>query len=123
MKKVMDVKELHDEENVLLQMQDRWENYGTDNGIVDTHDPFTLQGAPRFELTEQIARLLNHALTEDENLLLRQSLGLGCQQRSLKELTRQHSVTVKTMQKQLAHIIQTLRMHDDSILLWKYLHR
>ena len=24
----MDVTELHDEENLLVQMQDRWENYG-----------------------------------------------------------------------------------------------
>ena len=39
---MMDVMELHDEENVLLQMQDRWENYGTGNGIVDSDDPFTI---------------------------------------------------------------------------------
>ena len=25
----MDVTELHDEENLLVQMQDRWENYGS----------------------------------------------------------------------------------------------
>ena len=119
----MDVTELHDEENVLLQMQDRWENYGTENGIVDTHDPFTLQGAPRFELTEQIDRLLSHALTEDENLLLRQTLGLGCKQRSMLYLARQRGISAKTLQKELVRIIHTLRMHDDSILLWKYLHR
>ena len=77
----MDVTELHDEENLLVQMQDRWENYGSQDGILgrakrqsraaDEHDPFTLQGAPRFELAEKIDALLNHALTEDENLLLR----------------------------------------------------
>ena len=33
----MDVTELHDEENLLVQMQDRWENYGK--------DPFHLQHA------------------------------------------------------------------------------
>lgn len=120
---MMDVMELHDEENVLLQMQDRWENYGTGNGIVDSDDPFTIQGAPRFELTEQIDRLLSHALTEDENLLLRQTLGMGCKQRSMKELASQRSVTVKALNKELVRIIHTLRMHDDSILLWKYLHR
>ena len=80
----MDVTELHDEENLLVQMQDRWENYGSQGGILgrakrqsraaDEHDPFTLQGAPRFELAEKIDSLLNHALTEDENLLLRQTL-------------------------------------------------
>ena len=64
----MDVTELHDEENLLVQMQDRWENYGSQDGIADEHDPFTLQGAPRFELAEKIDALLNHALTEDENL-------------------------------------------------------
>lgn len=120
---MMDVTELHDEENVLLQMQDRWENYGTENGIVDSDDPFTLQGAPRFELTEQIDRLLSHALTEDENLLLRQTLGMGCKQRSMKELARQQSVSVDALNKELVSIIKKLRMHDDSILLWKYLHR
>ena len=35
----MDVTELHDEENLLVQMQDRWENYGSLDGIADTHDP------------------------------------------------------------------------------------
>ena len=71
----MDVTELHDEENLLVQMQDRWENYGSLDGIADTNDPFDLAGAPRFELYEKINSLLNHALTADENLLLRQTLG------------------------------------------------
>ena len=79
----MDVTELHDEENLLVQMQDRWENYGSLDGIADTHDPFDLAGAPRFELYEKINNLLNHALTADENLLLRQTLGMGCKQRSI----------------------------------------
>ena len=92
----MDVTELHDEENLLVQMQDRWENYGSLDAIVDTHDPFTLEGAPRFELSEKIDSLLSHALTEDErsalplryakNLLLRQTLGMGCKQRSVKSV-------------------------------------
>ena len=38
----MDVTELHDEENLLVQMLDRWENYGSLDAIVDTLDPFTL---------------------------------------------------------------------------------
>ena len=50
----MDVAELHDEENLLVQMQDRWENYGSLDGIADTHDLFDLAGAPRFELSEKI---------------------------------------------------------------------
>ena len=82
----MDVTELHDEENLLVQMQDRWENYGCLDGVADTHDPFDLAGAPRFELSEKINSLLNHALTADENLLLRQTLGMGCKQRSVKDL-------------------------------------
>ena len=49
----MDVTELHDEENLLVQMQDRWENYGSLDGIADTNDPFDLAGAPRFELYEK----------------------------------------------------------------------
>ena len=57
----MDVTELHDEENLLVQMQDRWENYGSLDAIVDTHDPFTLEGAPRFELSEKIDSPLSHA--------------------------------------------------------------
>ena len=28
----MDITELHDEENLLVQMQDRWENYGRLDG-------------------------------------------------------------------------------------------
>ena len=50
----MNITELHDEENLLVQLQDRWENYGSLDAIVDTHDPFTLEGAPRFELSEKI---------------------------------------------------------------------
>ena len=49
----------------------RWrtdgENFGSLDGIIDTDDPFTLQGAPRFELTEDRS-LLHNALTDDENL-------------------------------------------------------
>ncbi len=40
----MDITELHDEENLLVQMQDRWENYGSLDGIADTNDPFDLAG-------------------------------------------------------------------------------
>lgn len=119
----MDVTELHDEENLLVQMQDRWENYGSQDGIADEHDPFTLQGAPRFELAEKIDSLLNHALTEDENLLLRQTLGMGCKQRSIKDIARQMGSTQKAVQQQLVEIVNKLRRHDDSIQLWKYLNR
>ena len=129
----MNVTELHDEENLLVQMQDRWErsalplryakNYGSQDGIADEHDPFILQGAPRFELAEKIDALLNHALTEDENLLLRQTLGMGCRQRSVKDLARQMGTTQKAVQQQLVEIVNKLRHHDDSIQLWKYLNR
>ena len=119
----MDITELHDEENLLVQMQDRWENYGSQDGIADEHDPFTLQGAPRFELAEKIDALLNHALTEDENLLFRQTLGMGCKQRSIMDLARQMGTTQKAVQLQLVEIVNKLRRHDDSIQLWKYLNR
>ena len=33
----MDVTELHDEENLLVQMQDRWENYGNFLVVVFVH--------------------------------------------------------------------------------------
>ena len=117
----MDITELHDEENLLVQMQDRWENYGSQDGIADENDSFTLQGAPRFELAEKIDALLNHALTEDENLLLRQTLGMGCKQRSIKDLALQMGTTQKAVQQQLVEIVNKLRHHDDSIQLWKYL--
>ena len=119
----MDVTELHDEENLHMQLEDRWENYGTLDGIMDTEDPFTLQGAPRFELSEKINSLLDHALTDDENLLLRQILGMGCKQRSVKELATLHGITQQALQKRLVKIVSKLRHHDDSIQLWKYLNR
>ena len=119
----MDVSELYDEENLLVQMQDRWENYGSPDGIADTHDPFDLAGVPRFELYEKINSLLNHALTADENLLLRQTLGMGCKQRSVKNLAQQMGTTQQAVQKQLVVIVEKLRHHDDSIGLWKYLNR
>ena len=129
----MNITELHDEENLLVQLQDRWENYGSLDAIVDAHDPFTLEGAPRFELSEKIGSLLSHALTEDErsalplryakNLLLRQTLGMGCKQRSVKSLAQQMGTTQKAIQKKLVSIVEKLRYHDDSIELWKYLNR
>ncbi|SEW14507.1 hypothetical protein SAMN04487827_1810 [Prevotella sp. khp7] len=119
----MDVTELYDEENLQMQLEDRWENFGSLDGIVDTEDPYMLQGAPRFELSEKIYSLLDHALTDDENLLLRQILGMGSKQRSVKELARQHGITPQALQKQLVMIVNKLRHHDDSIQLWKYLHR
>ena len=119
----MDVTELHDEENLLVQMQDRWENDGSPDGIADTNDPFDLAGVPRFELSEKINSLLNHALTADENLLLRQTLGMGCKQRSVKELAQQMGTTQQAIQKKLVTIVEKLRHHDDSIQLWKYLNR
>ncbi len=119
----MDVTELHDEENLRVQLQDRWENYGSLDAIVDTHDPFTLEGAPRFELSEKIDSLLSHALTEDENLLLRQTLGMGCKQRSVKSLAQQKGTTQKAIQKMLVMIVEKLQHHDESIQLWKYLNR
>ena len=119
----MDVTELHDEENLQLQLEDRWENYGSMDGIVDTEDPFTLQGAPRFELKEKINALLSRALTDDEDILLRQVLGMGCKQRSVKSLAELHGVTEKALQQQLVEIVNKLRHHDDSIGLWKYLNR
>ena len=119
----MNITELHDEENLLVQMQDRWENYGSLDAIVDTHDPFTLEGAPRFELSEKIDSLLSHALTEDENLLLRQTLGMGCKQRSVKCLAQQMGTTQKAVEKKLVSIVEKLWHHDESIQLWKYLNR
>ena len=67
--------------------------------------------------------LLSHALTEDENLLLRQTLGMGCKQRSVKSLAQQMGITQKAVQKKLVTIVEKLRHHDDSIQLWKYLNR
>jgi len=119
----MDITELYDEENLQVQLQDRWENYGSLDGIADTHDPFNLEGVPRFELTEKISSLLSHALTADENLLLRQTLGMGCKQRSVKSLAQQMGITQQTVQKRLVTIVEKLRHHDDSIQLWKYLNR
>ncbi len=78
-----------------MQLEDRWENFGSLDGIIDSDDPFTLQGAPRFELYEKLYSLVDHALTSDENLLLRQILGMGCKQRSVKELAQLYRVTQK----------------------------
>lgn len=119
----MDTTELHDEENLHTQIEDRWENYGSLDGIIDSDDPFTIQGAPRFELTEKLNSLLSNALTDDENLMLRQVLGMGCKQRSVKELAKMHSTSQETVQKLLVDIVDKLRHHDDSIQLWKYLNR
>ena len=43
----MNITELHDEENLLVQMQDRWENYGSLDAIVED-DGIGLLGSPLF---------------------------------------------------------------------------
>ena len=62
-------------------------------------------------------------LHDEENLLLRQTLGMGCKQRSVKDLAQQMGTSQKNVQKQLVEIVEKLRHHDDSIGLWKYLNR
>ena len=62
-------------------------------------------------------------LHDEENLLLRQTLGMGCKQRSVKSLAQQMGTTQKAIQKKLIMIVEKLRHHDDSIELWKYLNR
>lgn len=117
-------RELFDEENSYMQNQDKWENFGTQNGIVDDgYDHHSLHGAPRFEVTEKINGLLNGILTADENLILREYFGIGCQQRTIEELAEVNHSTEKAMQNYLKEILQRIREHDETLELWKYLFR
>ena len=86
-------RELFDEENSYMQNQDKWENFGTQNGI----------------------------LTTDENLILREYFGIGCQQRTIEELAEVNHSTEKAMQAYLKEILQRIREHDETLELWKYL--
>ena len=119
----MDIdRELFDEENSYMQIQDRWENFGTQNGIADDgYDHHSLHGAPRFEVTEKINALLNGILTTDENLILREYFGIGCQQRTIEELADVNHSTEKAMQAYRKEILQRIREHDETLELWKYL--
>ena len=121
----MDIdRELFDEENSYMQIQDKWENFGTQNGIADDgYDHHSLHGAPRFEVTEKINALLNGILTTDENLILREYFGIGCQQRTIEELAEVNHSTEKAMQAYLKEILQRIREHDETLELWKYLFR
>ena len=117
-------RELFDEENSYMQNQDKWENFGTQNGIKDDgYDHHSLHGAPRFEVTEKINALLNGILTTDENLILREYFGIGCQQRTIEELAEVNHSTEKAMQSYLKEILQRIREHDDTLEQWKYLFR
>ena len=121
----MDIdRELFDEENSYMQIQDKWENFGTQNGIADDgYDHHSLHVAPRFEVTEKINALLNGILTTDENLILREYFGIGCQQRTIEELAEVNHSTEKAMQAYLKEILQRIREHDETLELWKYLFR
>ena len=117
-------RELFDEENSYIQILDKWENFGTQNGIADEgYDHHSLHGSPRFEVTEKINALLNGILTTDENLILREYFGNGCQQRTVEELADSNHSTVKAMQIYLKGILQRIREHDETLELWKYLFR
>ena len=103
-------RELFDEENSYIQILDKWENFGTQNGIADEgYDNLSFHGAPRFEVTEKINALLNGILTTDENLILREYFGIGCQQRTIEELADVNHSTVKAMQAYLKEILQRIR--------------
>jgi len=121
----MDIdRELFDEENSYMQIQDRWENFGTQNGIADDgYDHHFFHGAPRFEVTEKINALLNGILTTNENLILREYFGIGCQQRTIEELAEVNHSTEKAMQSYLKEILQRIREHDETLELWKYFFR
>ena len=121
----MDIdRELFDEENSYMQIQDKWENFGTQNGIADDgYDHHSLHGAPRFEVAEKINALLNGILTTDENLILREYFGIGCEQRTIEELAEVNHSTEKAMQAYLKEILQRIREHDETLELWKYLFR
>ncbi len=117
-------RELFDEENSYIQILDKWENFGTQNGIADEgYDHHSLHGSPRFEVTEKINALLNGILTTDENLILREYFGIGCQQRTVEELADSNHSTVKAMQIYLKGILQRIREHDETLELWKYFFR
>ena len=117
-------RELFDEENSYMQIQDKWENFGTQNGIADDgYDHHSLHGAPRFEVAEKINALLNGILTTDENLILREYFGIACQQRTIEELAEVNHSTEKAMQAYLKEILQRIREHDETLELWKYLFR
>ena len=117
-------RELFDEENSYIQILDKWENFGTQNSIADEgYDHHSFHGAPRFEVTEKINALLNGILTTDENLILREYFGIGCQQRTVEELADSNHSTVKAMQIYLKGILQRIREHDETLDLWKYLFR
>ena len=117
-------RELFDEENSYIQILDKWENFGTQNGIADEgYDNLSFHGAPRFEVTEKINALLNGILTTDENLILREYFGIGCQQRTVEELADSNHSTVKAMQIYLKGILQRIREHDETLELWKYFFR
>ena len=117
-------RELFDEENSYIQIPDKWENFGTQNSIADEeYDHHSFHGAPRFEVTEKINALLNGILTTDENLILREYFGIGCQQRTVEELADSNHSTVKAMQIYLKGILQRIREHDETLELWKYFFR
>ena len=117
-------RELFDEENSYIQILDKWENFGTQNSIADEeYDHHSFHGAPRFEVTEKINALLNGILTTDENLILREYFGIGCQQRTVEELADSNHSTVKAMQIYLKGILQRIREHDETLELWKYFFR
>ena len=117
-------RELFDEENSYIQILAKWENFGTQNGIADDgYDHHSLHGAPRFEVAEKINALLNGILTTDENLILREYFGIGCQQRTIEELAEVNHSTEKAMQAYLKEILQRIREHDETLELWKYLFR
>ena len=116
--------ELFDEENIHTALADRWENYGTLNGIEDERSESHADSeVERSELLHQLFTMIHGSLDVQESDILCAYYGLQTRRLSAEKLALKHGVTVK----RILHIVdvatEKLRSSDDAIEIWKYMYR
>ena len=116
--------ELFDEENAYTALAERWENYGTLNGIEDERrESLADSEVERGELLHQIFTMIRNTLTEQETDILCAYYGLQTKRLSVKKISEKHLLSESRVMKIVRESERKLQFSDDAIEIWKYLYR
>lgn len=115
--------ELFDEENELTQMQDLWENYDSEDGILDhDRDNQAYQTVIRNELLHHIDNMMNRLLEEDEESIVERYFGIGTEANKPARIAEDFGISQKRVLAIVETSVRKLRESDYAIYIYQYLH-
>ena len=116
--------ELFDEENIHTMQDDRWENYGTLNGLEDERmESHAEADVERSELLGQIFTMMRNVLTPMETDILCAYYGLRTKRLSAEQIAGLHFLTERRVLLMIGEAQRKLQFSDEAIAIWKYLYR